>query len=904
MAVPQPPSELEGHCSAIYNDTLYVLSPDSFLSLPLKKHAQWSQHPMGVPVTGPACVQAGDGADAALYVIGGKTSKSNYPGMQRFNFAQRSWETLPPWVDVLSGRTEHSVAYLADTQQILVYAGSQPNAYSFLSSQTFLVGTSEPYDVLAFTSEAPPGNMPILAAWDGSHAVMLGGSDWNIEIFTFSLADGWQQVQTNLTAPINPSSRATIINGSDGSKVLELYDMHVSPNSVQQIVLLGAGGSTAYTGEMVGSPGKGSRKRKRDLTLNNWPRYNDRNAPSAIRTDCAVAQSPNGVAVISGGSTSDPVAIFNQDDNSWVDAGKFFAGKKEQQPLKPTHTTSTSSTKSTPTPTKSSTPSSTTTPAVASGGGDDAHQRMLRTLGITLGVLCGIAAIFILVLLFLRWRKLKRRRQEGYLDEKNDGTRMSFADRGASFMKEAGGSINGLAPPNNKAWNSDSNNGSHSSLAIITGKFSNKRNTSGHEPKPSYDSQTPIIRDKHGTPIISEPMEMVDLDDKKRGNNFERKPVPRREPRPPSAPYGPNLTAADAHRRSTDSERRNRSSGWSKYFATSQPTGPNGLSHLPSAYVQTNKLSDASMYSTDRNVSQPSQIPSSALVPPLDIDFDKTLDGQRLSHVTSGSPAFNDSREDLAARGQISSGAFFSPPEAQSGRIVDPTRRSASDTISSYNRSTMSTTTSEFYAYNNGSSGGAHDGNAAVPWTPTSTSFKDHLVSSSRAPSSVYPTDRDSALTNSEPRVPSRGKGGGGGFFPGSGASYRPPPKAKSTTSPANGPAVPAPVLTASASNTKVLLPPALNLGAGRRAVPESRDSNVTVFPKGVPSAYYAGRNGESVPAAGEPERGSTLTLFPRGVGSGYYPSQTGQGKEEAGKPVNSDLGWLNLGLGGGQSRI
>jgi len=812
MSAPIPPSDLEGHCSTIYDETLYVLSPDSFLSLPLKEKAKWSQRPMGVPVMGPACVQAGEGADAGLYVIGGKTSKSGYNGMQKYNFAQQSWETLPVSVDVLSSRTDHSAAYIADTQQILVYAGSQPDAYSYLSSQTFLVSTQSPYELLAFTSSAPPGNLPLLQTWDTGHAVMLGGSDFNTEIYTFGPSDGWLPLGTNLTGPLDPSARATLIDGSDGSKVLQMYDMSTNPNSVSQVVLLGAGGQTAYTGQTVGTA-PSSRKRKRDLTLDSWPPYNDNNAPSVTRTDCGVAQGSDGMAVISGGSSEAPVAIFNQDRNSWVDVDKFF-DSKQQQPLKPTKSSSVA--KSTPSSTMSSSPTSSTTAAATSGSGESAHDRMLRTLGITLGVLCGIAAVFIAVLLFLRWRKLKKRKQEGYLDEKNDGARMSFADRGASFMKEAGGSINGLAPPN-KAWNDSqntSNNGSHSSLAIIAGKFGgNKRSTSGHEPKASYDSTAPFFKETNG----GEPMEMVSLDEKR----VERKPLPGGPPPAPPALYGPNLTPSDANRMSTDSGRGNRSSGWSKYFATSQPTGPNGISHLPSAYAQTNKLSDASLYSNDRNMSQVSQIPSSALVPPLDIDFSKTVDGQRLSHVTSGSPAFNDSREDLARGGSNLA------PQGQQGLIVDPySRRSGTENIA-----TLSTTTS---VYN-------HDSNP-TPWTPTSTSFKDHLVS--RPPSSVY--------APSEPRVPSRGKNGGG-FFPGSGTSYRP-----STRSKMGSNAAPSGEW---ASPTKPLSVP------NRFSKPaEDRDSTVTVFPKGVPSAYYAGRDKDS----------------------------------EQAKPVNSDLGWLNLGLGGG----
>jgi hypothetical protein len=819
MSAPVPPTDLEGHCSAIYDNTLYVLSPNSFLSLPLKQHAQWSKESMGVPVKGAACVQS----DSALYVVGGSTSRSGYSGMQVYDFARKSWRTLPVEVDVLSGRTDHSIAYLPDTQQILSYAGAQPNAPSYLSSQTFLVSTQSPYDILAFTSEAPPGHLPIVASFNTSHAVMVGGSDLNTQIYTFGPSDGWQRMPTDIPGPLDPSSRATIIDGSDGSRVMEVYDLSTSPNNVTQIVLLGPGGTIATTGQTIGSSSS-SRKRKRDLTLQNWPPYNSANAPDVTRTDCGVAQGPDGIAVISGGSEEVPVAIFNQDRNSWVDVDKFFDSKQRQQPLQPSQSTGT--TTSRPTPATSSTPTSSTTEAAGGSSDSSAHDRMLRTLGITLGVLCGIAAIFIIVLLFLRWRKMKKRKQEGYLDEKNDGARMSFQDRGASFMKEAGGSVNGLAPPE-KGWAS-TNNGSHSSLAIITGKFGNKRNTSNHEPKPSYDSTTPIWDKNAGTIMRNEPVEMVNLEDK----NIARKPVPRHEPRPGSAPYGPNLTPADAARKSTDSmDRRKRSSGWSKYFATSHPEGPNGISHLPSGYLQSNKMSDASVYSNDRDSSKPPPLPTSILVPPLDIDFSKTVDGQRLSHVTSGSPAFNDSREDLAR------GGTHAAPQGQTGLIVDPSsRRSGSETISSYNRSTMSSNSSEYYRESH-----------PTPWTPTSTSFKDHL--NSRPPSSVYPT--------SEQRVPSRGKGGGG-FFPGSGTSFRPSTKSK---------------MGHTATPSSDWASPAKNAGAPVIPRPaEDRDSSVTVFPKGVPSAYYAGREREA----------------------------------EQAKPVNSDLGWLNLGLGGpgGSQRI
>ncbi|KAK3725241.1 hypothetical protein LTR37_000752 [Vermiconidia calcicola] len=841
MSIPQPPTKVEGHCSAIVDNTLYALSPNSFLSLPLEEHAQWSKEEVGVPVTGAACVQAGD----AFYVVGGTSDDNSYSGLQRYSFANESWETLELADSVLQGRTDHSVAYLEESRQILVYAGSQPDAPSDLSSQTFVISTEPEGSIEAYTSLAPPGNLPILQPWNTTHAVMLGGSHTNTEVYTFGLIEGWQPYSVRLAAPVDSRSRATVITGADGSKVLQLYDMGVSPNEVSQIVLQGAYGEAAYTGQTVGSRSS-SRKRKRDLTLDSWPTYNDANAPTTTRTDFSVAQGFNGMMVIAGGNSEAPVAIFNQDRNSWVDADKFFGSKQRQQPLQPSKSDSSTSKAN---PTSSSSPSATSAGS-GSSSGESSHDRMMRTLGITLGVLCGIAAIFILVLLFLRWRNIKRRKEQGYLDEKNneDDRRMSFADRGASFMKEAGGSVNGLEPPTSRTWN-DPAAGSHSSLAIfggklngkrsttnqepqpgynppppntiIAGKFNGKRSTSNHEPKPSYDSTSRLVRDKDRTAMRSEPVELVNLDGKK----IERKPVPGHEPTPPAAHYGPTLTEDDAKNDIDARDGRNRSSGWSKYFATSQPTGPNGLSHLPTAYAKSNTYSDGSMYSSDQTSRQPSQIPSSALVPPLDIDFSRTVDGQRLSHVTSGSPAFNDSREDLAQHGSLA-------PEGQRGLIVNPTdpnRTSGTDTISSYNRSTMSSTMTGDY----------FNESANTPWSPTSTNFKDLL--NSRPPSSVY------GGSASEQRVPSRGKSAG--FFPGSGITYRPSPKSK-------------PKVTHSTVRNSDWPVPPMNHASLTAAKPGAeRDSTMTVFPKGVPSTYYDGRHRE----------------------------------QEQAKPVNTDLSWLNL---------
>ena len=864
MSVPQPKYAIEGHCSAIDSETLYVYSAAGLQTLPLKENATWAVGPAGKPVDGAACVRAvpnGDTSQAALYVVGGSSEDSSYGGLQRYFFGNKTWETLPlpmPMkANVIQSRTNHSAAYLNDTQSILVYAGSQPNAPSYLSSQTFLISTQPPYNVEGFTSTAPTTNQPILQPWDSSRAVLVGGSPWSTEVNLFDPASGgWQPLGTNISEPLPIGTRGTIVAGSDGSKVLETFDFTTSPNKVTQTVLLGANGATVPNGQTVGSS-TSSRKRKRDLTLADWPSYNNTDAPSVTRSDYSVAQDPNNMAVIAGGNTESSISMFDQTGNTWVDAGKYFNGDG-QQPLQPSTTSGID-----PATTSGTGPANASASATAAGlpGGESAHDRMLRTLGITLGVLCGIAAVFILALLFMRWRKMRRRRSDEYIDEKT-GNRMSFADRGASFMKEAGGSVNNLAPPAKDRYGSSANGGSHSSLAIIAGKFnSNKRNTSSHAPKGSYESTTHLVKDKNGNLVVSEPVEMMDIGEKKGLPTLPRKPVPaaQQQPTPTLAVYG-------ASPESDDTALRKRSSGWSKYFATSQP---NGLSHLPSAYVKPHSSTDGSEYTDGRGTSQISRIPSSALVPPLDIDFSKTVDGQRLSHVTSGSPAFGNSTEDLARRGSTVAVAA-----GQKGIIEGGDRPQSQTTTSSYDRSTMSSNLSSDY-YN-------RSGNTL--WTPMSNTFKDHV--NSRPASSLY--------TNSvyEQRIPSRGaRGASPGFFPGAGTSYKPSSKVK---------------MGHSASPSADWAAPK---APGLQTI-QDRDSTVTVFPGSERELKLSVREQPDAqmdwpmpPKAGDlkpaEDRDSTVTVFPRGVTSGYYNRQSENAQPGAErKPANTDMSWLNLGLG------
>lgn len=784
---------LGGHCSAIDNDTLYVLSDSKLLSLPLKKNATLSEEAAPLQnVTEPACVKAGD----ALYVIGGGGTPDDYMGLQRYTFANSSWETLSPPADVLKTRTNHSAAYLEESKEILVYAGSTDVAPSLLSSQTFLLSTQPPYVIRSFTSNAPPATEPILQPWNRTHAVMVGGETTNAGVWLFGAENGWQQFGTNLTKPVDPSTRGILIDGSDGSKVLQLYDMTTSPNTVENVVLLNAAGEVAPTGTTVNgsSASSASRKRKRDLTLDNWPAYNSTNAPTSTRTDCSIAQNSEGLVVMAGGSEDEPIILYNREKNSWVDPDDFF-GVKEQVPLIPSSTTSATSTAS-----RTAEPSTSTT---AASGGMSAHDRMLMTLGITLGVLCGIGAIVIIALLFLRWRKLKAKRKAAYNQEKNnnDPDRLSFADRGASFMKEAGMSVDDLAPPN-RDWQPGKDHNAHSSLAIITGKYNPSRNIN-NQPKASFESTAHLVKDKNGQPMPSENLEMMDIGDK---SNASKLAVP-----------GAAVVKGNSHLDPNTRAERKRSSGWSKYFATTQPTGPNGVSHIPSVYVKptaenaaAGTISRDSEYSNDGARSQSSRI-ASVVVPPLDLDFAKLGDGHRMSKVATGSPSFFNSQDDFARRGSTD------VAEGQRGLIVDAdSRRSQATSISSYgNRSTIDSTATSEYCNESGH----------TPWTPMSASQgrgmdREIVVGAGnheRKTSSVY----TASTYDPSGRRPSRSKGSAG-FFPGAGTTYVKAPKTKLRD--ASTPASP---------TALEFAPPRAPFAAKVSDVRDSTSSTVTVFPDG-----------------------------------------------------------------------
>jgi hypothetical protein len=601
MGLPQPIHALDGHCTVIYNNTLYSYSPAGFQSLDLSEGGEWKELPMGISITGGQCVKAvptGDAKAARLYIVGGTTNataaKLDYPGLMQFTFADEKWDWIEPDVRVTKDRLNHAAAYLPATNSLLIYSGSQEPGNVIPSDQTFTIATTAPYRTQGFQGQgAPPVLKPMLLPWDDNKAAMVGGSATNKAIFLFDATSGWGDLGVALEQGIQNQDQVqcTLVSGDDGSKVLETYDMSVTPNKVTRTALLKKGGKKADPGQAVGT------KAKRLLTIDDWPTYNGTLAPTATRTAFSIAQDEDNLAVISGGSDKDILCIFDQEANNWVNATELFAGQQVIIQSQPTQSATLSSTL-VPSSTGSALPTSTSAAAAdATPAAPNNKTRMLTVLAATLGAIFSIAALLILLLFFLKYKKNKNRKaqQTGYVEK----DRLSFADRGAEFMSEAGGSVG----QNYSA----SMNASHSSLAIIgNGSGNHKRGMA------SDASMAGLVTKK--SPLgYSEPVELepVVVEKMVRQNSNANAGV-----RPPPS----------------------RSSGWSRYFANNEATN---LAHMSSGTFASERTSTGSqsMYNDSRMYSQP---PSG--IAPLDIP---KFEGQQINKVSTGSPTLGNSRENL-----------------------------------------------------------------------------------------------------------------------------------------------------------------------------------------------------------------------------------------------------------------
>ena len=525
MVVPAPPVPLDNHCSIIYDGVLYTYQSNAFQSLPLRNGAAWTQLPMGVHTNGSTCVEGSYNNDDALIVVGGSTSASNYKGIQSFSFSTKKWTSQTPLDAVAMERVDHGTAYLQQSSSILMYAGTQNDDYEG-SSQTFLIGMTSPYNVQAFNSIAPPVISPLVLPFNTTHALMLGGFPTNTLLYTFGPQEGWRQLSVRLPNGLRDSSmvQATILDGNDGSKILEIFDFSTSPNQISTLLLQNATKTpSTYKRTYSRSAHHPAKRRKRDSALGDRPAYNSTLAPQQTRKGYSLAEdSKSGLIVASGGNSQDPLAIFNQTGNQWIDPNQFFGDQRTS-----------SSTSSTPTAAATGTPASNSASPSQEPANTHVKNKSLDILGGVLGGVFGLAALLIILLLLLRYcrrRRNKKREQEANSYALEDKAEMDFRDVGADFMKEAGGTFDGRRHQRNKSDKSGASVHTHvkaqerggavssqSKRALLHHQGESAGSTHSFWSRRSPDKSPPTI----SAPIMGPPI----------GETLRTSPGPRKDPR-------------------------------------------------------------------------------------------------------------------------------------------------------------------------------------------------------------------------------------------------------------------------------------------------------------------------------------------------------------------------------------
>ncbi|KAE8147393.1 hypothetical protein BDV25DRAFT_160416 [Aspergillus avenaceus] len=464
MIVPKPPVKLEGHCSVIHDNTLYTYSANGFASIALDRNATWTKLPMGEPVSDAACVTGGsDGneEEQALYVIGGTSSESDSSGLQRYSFKDKKWKSISGVDENMANRTSHKAVYLKSSASLLIYGGHLKDEKD-ASSDTFAINTRQPYNLSAYSAEkASPAYDPILLPWNDKEAALVGGLTTPELVHLFDPIEGWRSSNISLGQSLSDGVQCAIVNGTDGSKVLEAFDMSASPNNVTSITLLKADGTPAQS-----APRSESSSTKRGITLSDYPTYDDSLASSTTRDDYSLAQGDDGLVVISSGSGTDSLSIFNQTSNSWVNATKLFYGDQTQQQILGTTTS---------TPTSTATGSSQTSGAADSGSSNDSDVGTI--IGATLGGIVGLAAILIIMLLIIKRKKDARKRAQQA--QGGDKDRLSFQDRGVEPLTQSAYPMAKSSAPLAAS--------SVDSLAIFSGKVGDEKSPKSAGSAPGYD---------------------------------------------------------------------------------------------------------------------------------------------------------------------------------------------------------------------------------------------------------------------------------------------------------------------------------------------------------------------------------------------------------------------------------
>ncbi|KAI1112489.1 hypothetical protein F5Y14DRAFT_270292 [Nemania sp. NC0429] len=631
MLLPEPPVALTGGCTAIFNNTLYSYSSAGFQSLKLGEGAVWKKLPHGESVHGGVCVGSTpkNPSNAGLFIVGGQSSKADYPGLQKFTYSTGKWNTITPKSTVTKGRVYHSATYLNSTSSLLVYAGSKEGILG-LSQETFTISTVEPYEVFAFDSQiSPPGVAPILLPWSETQAALVGGNSWNTQVMLFDTTvvvngrnGSWIDSSITLAEPLPKNTtavKAAIIRADDGSKHLYTFDLTTSPNTVNRTVLIDANGAPVTLSAPV-KPTTTTKEEniteypsinERELLANKWPLYNSTFAPKSTRTNYSIATDPNGLVVMTGGNEDDVLCMFNAKANTWEDATAILGTESISIQSTPssvtTSTTSTSihSTSSTSSATGAASTATTPSAAVAPTHGSSALPPT-TVLGIVLGSIFGVAFLLGLILLLLK----RRQRRQSFIETGHARRASGIPDK--DFFQDSAEASGGYF----RGHGQQDSQSSFTSMAIFHGKThkpailrkgssDTKRISSGSmftkdikhtisRPQPQMSSQPGFLAQSEKIPIPPEPAQ----------------PMPRLRP------------TADP-----DSTLR-RSSGWNRYWSGGSASIM-GFGSASKSRPVTEVSDESSRYSDPRRTLD------SAAVAPLQV----SVEGRPSFHyVKSGSP--------------------------------------------------------------------------------------------------------------------------------------------------------------------------------------------------------------------------------------------------------------------------
>ncbi|KAK7951299.1 uncharacterized protein PG986_007027 [Apiospora aurea] len=624
MPLPKPAVSLTGACSVIHDNTLYEYSSQGFQSLKLEEKEEWKQLSNGKAVEGGVCVGSTpkDASKAGLYIVGGTSTDPDYKGIQKFTYSTGKWESINPTVSVTQSRLWHSAVYLNASDSILVYAGAQDGS-QHLSSQTFTVAASEPYTVLAYQSIAPPAIAPILLPWSEAQAVMVGGDATNTKVMLFDAKAGWTDSNSTLAEPI--------------TKVAERG---------ARLVLMDAAGPVVKTTPIRKTKGASRSLGQRDLTASNWPAYNSTLAPTTVRDQYSLASGPDGLVVMSGGNDNDAFCMFNARENCWQNATAKLVGTEDfdiaSVPTGSGTSDPTDGPSSVPSPLAIPGPAETSAaaapPAAASG---PKKMETGQILGISLGVIFGIAIMLIALLFWLR----RKKQRQNYI-EQGHSRRASGVQEKQDYLPNTAKATGGYY----RGHGQQESAGSFSSMAILMGKIQKpsavERQNSVNSGVSKRSSVSSILAKQFkstiGRPVPQPNSSPIYESRDEKGVSFAA------EVEDPKPRNGPAVNR--------DGETR-RSSGWNRYWSGGSTL--NILGWGPGSRRET-QASDSSHYSnTQHRMTQ-----DSATVPPLQVEGRPSF-----SRVHTGSPTVSH------INSQIS--------EAMSGQIERPLSSTSSSGYSS-----------------------------------------------------------------------------------------------------------------------------------------------------------------------------------------------------------------------------